>query len=325
MKLIDNINKEDYDKYALTQREAQFLQSWEWGEFQKSQNNIFRIGIEDGDEIIFAATIINKKIIFNKHYFYCPRLDIADAAESSAERLCRNDAVQKLFWQEVKNLAEKENSVFLRYEPLSEIPQIKNSVKTIDVQPHSTMILDLEKREEDLLIAMHQKTRYNIRLAEKKKVNIVVDAERFEEFWELMKETRGRDKFRTHGKEYYRKMLDINFIKLYLAEYEGRIIAGTIISFFGDTATYIHGASSNKYRNIMAPYLLQWQAIMDAKNKGIKYYDFFGIDEKKWPGVTRFKKGFGGQEVKYSGTYDIVFDNFWYNVYRVGRWVRRII
>ena len=166
-----------------------------------------------------------------------------------------------------------------------------------------------------------------------------------------MRETNERDGFRLHGKEYYWKMLfNVQYsilnnhsisnnnsisnnqysisglsIKLFIAKYQNKIIAGNIVAFFGDTVTYVHGASSNEYRNLMATYALQWQSIREAKARGCRYYDFFGIDESKWPGVTRFKKGYGGEEVDYPGTFDAVFDSVLYKMYNWLRWVRRKI
>ena len=94
-----------------------------------------------------------------------------------------------------------------------------------------------------------------------------------------MRETTKRDKFSAHEKEYYKKLVDVlgkmGVIKLYLAKYEGEYIAANIMAFRGNTAFYLHGASSNKHRNVMAPHLLQWQAILDAKKQGFKYYDFW--------------------------------------------------
>ncbi len=112
-------------------------------------------------------------------------------------------------------------------------------------------------------------------------------------------------------------------IKLFIAEYKKKPIAANIVSFFGDTAVYMHGASGADHRNVMAPYLLQWHAIKLGKQVGCKYYDFYGIDEKKWPGVTRFKRGFGGRAVNYPGTFDLIFDSSWYNIYKMVRRVRR--
>ena len=243
-----------------------------------------------------------------------------------------------------------------------------------EIQPKNTLILDLTKSEEELLKKMKQKTRYNIRLAEKKGVRIrnyelrITNHEyfrkKFEKFWELVKETSRRDKFAPHDKNYYWKMLknlsgekdgirngiprhwmsekaSKNFnlqAKLYLAEYKNRIITANIVLSFGDFCVYLHGASSNKYRNVMAPYLLQWRQILDAKKTGCKSYDFWGIDSLKsqipnpksqinskfndWSGITRFKKGFGGQERNYIGTYDLVFDWKKYYAYKFFRKIK---
>jgi len=219
--------------------------------------------------------------------------------------------------------------MFLRFEPIYEFNVLDFSFpifQTIDVQPSQTLILDLTKSEEEILQAMHQKTRYNIRLAEKKGVKIVeAGADRFEEFWQLLTSTGDRDDFNLHGRGYYQAMLkmDKSFVKLLFAEYQGKPLAGNLVIFFGDTATYIHGGSSNDNREVMAPYAMQWHTIKLAKQAGYKYYDFHGIDETKWPGVTRFKMGFGGQIVKYPGTFDLVYDEAWYNIYKMIRKVRR--
>ena len=198
--------------------------------------------------------------------------------------------------------------------------------KTIHVQPERTSILNIDDSEEDLLKNMHHKTRYNIKLAEKKGVEIREAKEAdLEEWWNIMTETKKRDGFRSHSRSYYKKMLEIDIVHLLIAEFEGKIIAGNIVSFFGDTAVYIHGASSSQYRHLMAPYLLQWQAIKIAQEKGMKYYDFYGIDENKWPGVTRFKKGFGGEEINYPGAFDLIFYPLCYNGYKYVRKIRRLI
>jgi lipid II:glycine glycyltransferase (peptidoglycan interpeptide bridge formation enzyme) len=200
--------------------------------------------------------------------------------------------------------------------------------KTIDIEPSKTAIVNLQKNEDELLSAMHQKTRYNIRLAEKKGVVVrVAGAKDFDEFWRIMKQTVKRDEFRLHDRQHYQKMLalDNNFIKLFLAEYQGKVVAAVLASFFGDMITYIHGASADEDRNVMAPYLLHWQIMKIGKAAGYKYYDLNGADESKWPGVTRFKMGFGGETVEYPGTYDLILNKVMYNIYQVLRKVRRMV
>jgi len=236
----------------------------------------------------------------------------------------------------IKKEAKKLGVIFLRFEPRSQVTNDKRQtpndkfqiLKTIDVQPSKSIILDLEKSEEEILGAMHPKTRYNIKLAEKKGVKIVkVGIDRFDEFWNLMDQTVERDGFRLHDADYYRKMLSQggSLLSLYFAEQNGKVLAANIIAKFGDMATYVHGASSNQDRNLMAPYLLQWEIMREAKKAGFKSYDLYGIDEEKWPGVTRFKLGFGGEEIIYPGTFDLVFNQIKYKIYKTLRAVRRIL
>lgn len=102
---------------------------------------------------------------------------------------------------------------------------------------------------------------------------------------------------------------------LFIAEYQGKTIAANLVNFFGPTATYTHGGWDWEYRSLMAPHLLQWEQIKEAKNRGCKAYDFWGIDKINWPGITRFKKGFGGKEVNYIGTFDLILKQAWYSAY----------
>ncbi|RLC38801.1 hypothetical protein DRH27_01380 [Candidatus Falkowbacteria bacterium] len=342
MELVE-ISKNQLNRFVGGQDFSQFLQSWEWGEFQKKSGfEILRLGVEEKGGLVGVATLIKKNLGMGQSYFYCPRGPIVNNIQyptinnqtTSNNQVLNNRNILEFLFEEIKRIARNEKVLFLRFEsgikyPLSIIHY--PITKTIDVQPAKTIILDLTKTEDELLNAMHQKTRYNIRLAERKGVKVrIVDAQNFtsdfEMFWQIMEETVKRDKFRLHSKEHYRRMLQVdnNFVKLILAEYQGKIIAGNILIFFGDTATYVHGASANEYRNAMAPFSLQWKAIKLAQEQGYKYYDFYGIDEDKWPGVTRFKKGFGGKEINLPGTYDLIFNKKWYKLYKFFRSVRRL-
>jgi len=276
------------------QSEPSFLQSSQWAGLQ-AKNHC-------PNEKIGQSFFFKKPLFFCKHYLYGPRIN------------------------EINLSVLKKNSraVFARFEP-NRSDWSGEGIKTISIQPAKTIILDLTKSESDLLAAMHPKTRYNIHLAEKKGVNIIIDNTRLDDFLVLMKATIERDNFFAHGADYYRALanFDSDFIQLILAEYEGRVIAAGLFCFCSPAAVYLHGASSNEFRNVMAPYLLQWAAINRAKSLGLKYYDFYGIDAKKWPGVTRFKEGFGGEEVNYAGTFDLVLRPGWYFIYRLLRSIRR--
>ena len=336
MQIINITDKKQLNDFAGDREHAQFLQSWQWGEFQKEVSGIiWRIGVvEDGGQLVASAKLVKKQLPMGRSYFYCGRgpiinfqFSIFNFQLNQEEKNKKQKEILNFLFGEIEKIAKQEGTMFLRFEPKFKIQNSKfKIIQTIDVQPSKTLLLDLTKSEEELLKNMRPKTRYNIRLAEKKGVKIVeAGANRFEEFWQLLTFTGDRDEFNLHGRSYYQAMLklDGDFIKLWFAEYQCKPLAGNLVVFFGDTATYIHGGSSNESRELMAPYALQWHNIKLAKQLGYKYYDFHGVDEVKWPGVTRFKMGFGGQVINYPGTFDLVYDAGWYNIYKMVRKVRR--
>ena len=196
-----------------------------------------------------------------------------------------------------------------------------------DVQPPDTVLLPLDKTEEELLSAMKPKWRYNIRLAEKKGVTVrAAGAESIDSFYKVFMETAARDRIAVHGKDYYKSLLELSadgaHVKttLYIAEHEGETLAGIITLFTDTEAVYLYGASSDNKRNLMPAYLLQWTAIQDAKKFGSKVYDFYGIpptDDEHHPmhGLYRFKTGFGGTVVHRAGSFDMPVKPFFYAFY----------
>ncbi len=325
MDLKEIKDKEKWNQFLKTVSPNRFSQSWEWGEFSRQRGfSIRRWGIKRGEELLALISLEEHVLGAGKKYWYAP------AGPVFKRELPQKDKIK--FLQLIKDKGQKENIIFSRLESGEDCLDLEfNFKETINIQPQKSLLLDLRKREEEILALMHQKTRYNIRLAFKKGVKIRKGGlDDFPAWWEIMKKTGDRDKFRLHDREHYKKMIEFFKenpgdleLKFYLAEYKGEIIAGNIVSFFGDTATYLHGASSHQYRKLMAPYALQWQAIREAKEKGCVFYDFYGIDEEKWPGITRFKKGFGGEEVDRGGTRDFIFNRTWYNIYKILREIRR--
>jgi lipid II:glycine glycyltransferase (peptidoglycan interpeptide bridge formation enzyme) len=316
-------NKQEFNDFVASRQYSQFLQSYDWAEFQERLGNrvLPLLVADDTGRTTASALFIKKRIpALNQYYWYCPRGPVMD--DSTHHKECYSALLDHL-----RRIAGREKIVFSRWDPLTPLSDNEfKPIKTIDIQPPRTILLDLSLDEEELLVGMHQKTRYNIRLASRKGVKVrEAGAEEFDKFWGLMEATADRDGFRLHGRDHYQEMLEAapRIFRLFLAEYENRVIAGNIVAFFGDTVTYVHGASDHEYRRVMAPYALQWKVISLAKDQNFRYYDLYGIDENKWPGVTRFKRGFGGKEVQYPGTYDIVFSDFWYKIYRGGRWLRR--
>lgn len=318
-----NANEKELWNASIVNHDGSFLQSWEWGEFQKELGRkICRLSSR-GNSV--HNLWIKYPLPLGKCYVYCPR-------PTQDTLSCLPDLIPEL-----KTIALQEKAVFLKIEP--DLVEEESGKFSLDqsgfiksfkqVQPQNTLILDLTKIEEELLKEMKSKTRYNIKLARHKDLKIIInessaDKEKnFDGFWELMRQTSQRNNFHLHPKDYYYAQSALPFIKLFLIEYQQKIIAGAAIVFFGRRATYLHGASSDDYKNLMAPYLLHWEIIKYSQKNGFKEYDFWGIsaklDEKDWGGITRFKKGFGGKEVHYIGAYDWVFSKPWYGIYRLGR------
>jgi lipid II:glycine glycyltransferase (peptidoglycan interpeptide bridge formation enzyme) len=197
-----------------------------------------------------------------------------------------------------------------------------------DVQPPDTVLIDLSPPEETILMGMKPKWRYNIRLAGRKGVSIRRRGEEgLEGFYALLRETARRDRVAIHGFDYYRTL----FVhtreygeqrredsppgletRLYLAEHGGDLLAGIVTLFRGTSAVYLYGASSDRKRNLMAPYALQWAAMGDAKRAGCLAYDLFGISPDGDPshpmaGLYRFKTGFGGRIIHRPGSWDYTY------------------
>lgn len=295
---------------------SQFLQSWQWGDFQeKLGRKIWRWAIKWEGKTIAQALIIKHQLPLGLSYLYCPRgpFFYGDYNEKAIELLIIK----------IKSIAKKEKAIFFRFEPLKEVDFISPKLKVSSVQPSQTAILDLGVAEDEILKKMHSKTRYNIRLAEKKGV-IIEESEDIEIFWNLLKQTTQRENFKSHPFSYYQKLLNCEFTKLYIAKYNNKILSAHLIIFFNQIVFYVHGGSSREFRQAMAPHLLHWHVIKRAKNMGYKFYDFWGIDEKKWPGFTKFKISFGGEKIVYPGTFDLPLSKFWYTLYRIGKAIRTL-
>jgi len=292
----------------------QFLQSWLWGNFQqKLGRKIWRLAIRENGKIIVQALIIKNQLPLGFSYLYCPRGPLFQDNY--------NKEGLELLINKIKYIAIKEKAFFFRIEPLEKIDFIFLNRKIPSIQPNQTTIMDLSLPEDEIFKKMHSKTRYNIHLAKRKGVTIH-ESDDIECFWDLLKRTTKRENFKSYSFVYYKKLLDCTFTKLYIAKYKNKILAAHLIIFFNQTAFYVHGGSSREFRQVMAPHLLHWHIIKEAKNMGCNFYDFWGVDEKKWPGFTKFKMSFGGEKVVYPGTFDLPFSSFWYTLYKVGKSIR---
>jgi lipid II:glycine glycyltransferase (peptidoglycan interpeptide bridge formation enzyme) len=247
----------------------------------------------------------------------------------------------------VEKELKKEGGLFWRFDPYISQSQVRTvlNFKQIQVrtsaqnyQPTDTLILDVTKTNDQLLSEMKRKGRYNINLAEKKGVQCIkieggkVTEKDLDDFWRLNNETTNRDSFSGHEKAYYRNFLTLlaPYADLFFAEAEDGIrIATAISTFAGDKAIYYFGASTSipEYRNLMAPYLLQWTMIQEARERGCRTYDFLGIAPENEPkhayaGISEFKWKFGGTRQTFAPGKEIVFDKKWYWLYRIAKKIR---
>jgi len=213
--------------------------------------------------------------------------------------------------------------------------------KGTDVQVADTVVLDLAKSTEELLSGMKPKWRYNIRLSEKKGIQVTKHGkEGLPLFMKLYAETAKRDKIAIHPESYYATLFDTvlevsdlmkeqgipqqdqPILSLYIAHHESDALAGIIVLKHGPVATYMYGASSNLKRNMMPAYALQWHAIQESKEQGARMYDFFGIPPQgddashAMSGLYLFKTGFGGKIIHRYGAWDVPIHPWLYAIFR---------
>jgi len=188
-------------------------------------------------------------------------------------------------------------------------------------------MLDISPDPDRLLADMKSKTRYNIRLAGRKGVEVTPgQLDDIDEFYDLYRETARRDDFFVQPKEIYESMFrlfgDAGRFCILLARYEGELIGAVTLIVQGTTCWYMHGASSNRHRNLMATYLLQWKAIEWAKSRGCTLYDFRAVpdvfrEDQDMFGVYRFKEGFGGYHYTTMHTQGIAYDPWLYGIWQL--------
>ena len=315
-----------------------FIQSWPWGQFQKKfSRKVFYLAEFKNKKPLFQSVIIKHPLPFGKNYLYCPRGPIID-------RKLDFDGLKKIFLnfiETIYTIAHEETAIFFKLEPPQNwsqpnfqklLQETRFNISDKSIQPNQTILLDLKKSELEIQSKLKPKTRYNIKLALRHNVSIKEEGE-LEKFWSLLNQTAKRDKFKTHPKAYYQQLIESfpqkhskgPFVKLFFAQQNQRTIASALYMFHFPVVYYLHGAFDYNYRALMAPFLLHWKVIREAKAKGFTTYDFWGIDSKRWPGVTRFKEGFGGKTVQFPGSFDLVFDQRFYKLYQTAQKLKRLL
>lgn len=311
LRLLTDKDKKEYNKLV-----THVIQSWEWGEFRKSLGlPLLRYGIFEKGKLKIAFQLTLHKIPFTKQFVgYLPKGPLPN----------------KQLAQALEQIGKDQNCAFIKVEPDVEVddpysvyPSFLPSPKPLFTKYN--FVLDLTQKEEDLLKNMHQKTRYNIRLAQKKgvKVEVKTDNKSFEKFLKLHFETTQRQGFHSHNANYHKKLwknlIDNNMARVLLGTYKGKVLSAWLILNFKDTLYYPFGASSDEYREVMANNLVAWEAILTGKKLGCKVFDMWGAAHSKNPdksdpyyGFHRFKEGYGATLVEYIGTYDLIFSETLY-------------
>ena len=267
------------------------LQTKAWSEFKAN----FGWRAHQIDEL----WVLQKTLAFGKSVLYIPEIS--------------REATLKLDVEKIRQLAKRTGAIFLKIEPIiakgdTEVEEFlaKNRfTKSFEeLQPTSRQMLDLTLPEDAILAQMKQKGRYNVNLADRKGIKITAgtDMRAVKNFYKLYVETSKRDRFTPRAKIYFHKMATIiekeKLGKIYLAYHQHTPLAAIIASFYGNTAVYLYGASSMEMRNLMAPYLLHWHVMQDAKKAGCKIYDLLavsptGTHHHKYDGIS-LKKNLAG-------------------------------
>ncbi len=316
----------EWESFTAQFHDAHILQTAEWGRLKAD----FGWRLTHALSTTSGAQILIKKILPGINFAYISKGPIgSDFAD---------------LWPKIDAVCRKEKCAFLKIEPDLWESNGTNEENRQDIlpktyilsnqciQPRRSIVVNLEYDDESILARMKQKTRYNINLALKK--NVVVQPQTdLSAFYELMKETGGRDQFGIHSLAYYQRAYDLfqsrGRCQLLVAQFEGMPISALIVFTTGKRAWYFYGASSNLHRELMPNYLLQWEAMKWVRTQGCTEYDLWGVPDEDietleanfasrndglW-GVYRFKRGFGGELKRSVGAWDRVYNPFLYRMY----------
>ena len=308
----------DWNQFISHNPNIHLLQTGAWGEL-KSGFGWKPVRVVSGN---IGAQILFRKLPLGFTIAYIPKANIDQSLLLEIDSACNQN-----------------RAIFLKLEPDSwndsplpagEGPGVR--VSPHNIQPPRTIIINIKDDEDAILARMKQKTRYNIRLAEKKRVTVRVWGD-IESFHKMMLVTGGRDGFGVHSLEYYKRAYEFlhskGMCEILVAEYEGKSLAALFVARNGNHAYYLYGASTDEERNRMPTYLLQWEAMKWAKARGCGEYDLWGVPDEDeatleanfetrhdglW-GVYRFKRGFGGELKRGAQAMDRVYNPLLYRAY----------
>ncbi len=335
--MIKPINKEQYHKFWKSYIGSS-NQSWAWGDFKSNFGwEVERLGIFDNNELIsvisifkrtFPFSLLTSLFGFNK-FAYIPRgfavkdVRFFDLVLKSLDKYYRNK-------KEAFILIDPENNLLVNnwneeFKKALESAGFKNSGVTI--QANQTDVIEIDKDEDELMDQIRPKWRRNIKKSERHGVKIKEESgdSAVDKFYSVILKVQKNTDFKAHSKEYYKKMWEIlkkdELIKIFTANYRGKIIATYLVLSNSVTGYEIYGGATSKGRDLEASYLLKWEIIKRLADSGKQFYDQWGVSpkgEKDHPlrGITYFKSGFGGSYVQFLPQYVKVYNKIGYFLYK---------
>jgi len=314
-------NKSEWEKFVLNQSYTFFVQSTHYGNFYEAMGERSWIfGVYDDNKLVGGSMVVSTHAR-RGNFLYLPYGPVGQGAEN--------------IFTYLKKFAKENNFSFIRCSPFwklgdgGEVLFKKAGFRKapMHILAENTWILDLDRSEEELLVDMEKTHRYLIRRCEKEgvKVKLSIDNQALVEFNQLHDDTAQRHKFHRFSKNYIEKEFksfapsdEAAVLNGYLPD--GRLDSSAIIMFYGNMAAYRHGASLSLDNKLPTSYLVQWEAIKEAKRRGMKWYNFWGIAPIKagknhpFYGITHFKKGFGGAEIDLLPCHDLPISwKYWFN------------
>lgn len=322
MEIKEITNKSTWQLFFDKNPSFSFLQSWEWGEFEEKMGyKIMRLGLYDKNELQAIALVMKIKAK-RGNFLFIPHGPIFSISNIKSQ-ISNKKLIISQFLSFLVSFAHKEKYVFIRFGPiLEDSPENQQlfrdlGCKKAPIYIHSEdfWMLPLEKSEDELLASMRKTTRYLIKKAVRDGVTIEknTDPKSIKNFLKVYEETIKRERFSPYSDRYIEKEFDAfgkeNNALFFFGKHEGKLLASALILFTKVGAFYHQGASIHS--KIPVPYLLQWEAIKEAKRRGCKFYNFWGIlipgrTPRAWEGLTTFKTGFGGYHYKCVPTQDYI-------------------
>lgn len=317
---IDNIARDEWDRFVLSRDEANFLHSWQWGELHESLGYaVERKGAYD-DGVLIGVFLAIVKDARRGRYAEVPGGPLID---------WKNTKAVKAVTESLILIGRSHRCVFVRVRP--QLLNDDTSRHTLSsagyrkapmyLHAEHTSMLDVTQDDETLLAGMRKQTRYEVRRADKQGivVSCTSDNAAMKEFSAVQAETARRQGFIPRPESFLQAEVSAfgDMARIYRAEKDGVLLCLALVIFYGKEAIYHEAASTLEGRNQPGAYAVQWQAIRDAREGGLSRYNFWGIADSDDPkhrhaGVTTFKRGFGGEDVTFIPAHDLVVERLGY-------------